>query len=329
MEEVPVHPPSTAAESPHRIQIPKAWDGQRLDRVVARLFGGHSRSEVREWIETGRVRRADGPVAAKARLRGGEWIAVVPPEERCEPEEGWQAAPVALEVIHEDGDILLIAKPAGVVVHPAPGHVDDTLVNGLLHRYPELAGVERAGIVHRLDRDTSGLLVVARTPAAREHLVRQFKRHAVDRRYLAVVQGELTSGGRIDAPIARHPRHRTRFAVVAGGRRAVTHFRVRERFLGATLVEARLETGRTHQVRVHMAHAGHPVLGDPLYGGKTRIPRGLDEAARTFVAGFGRQALHAGRMGLIHPRSGRERAWEVPPPPDMQRLVELLREAAP
>lgn len=327
MEKVDTQPDDLPAEAPHRIQLPRAWQGQRLDRAVARLFGGHSRGEIQEWIGAGRVLLEGDRAPAKTRIRGGEWIRVAPPG-RAAVNRGWRPAPVPLEVVHADDDILVIAKPAGLVVHPAPGHVADTLVNGLLHAYPELADVERAGIVHRLDRDTSGLLVVARSARIRDLLVKQFKRRAIDRCYLAVVRGELTSGGRIEAPIARHPRHRTRFAVVEGGKPAVTHYRVRERFRGATLIEARLETGRTHQVRIHMAHTGHPVLGDPLYGGKGWMPPGLDEAGRALIQGFRRQALHAGRLGLVHPGSGEECRWEMAPPEDMQRVMDALREAA-
>jgi len=324
-----VDEPSTTgprAEAPHRLQLPPEWAGMRLDRALARLFAGHSRAEVQEWIAAGRVLAEGEPTAAKARAKGGQWLTVAPPA-RLSRERiagGWTAAPVPLEVLHEDDHLIVLAKGPGRVVHPAPGHVDDTLVNGLLYRYPELERVERAGIVHRLDRDTSGVLAVARTPQAREALVAQFKAHSVDRRYLAVVHGEMTSGGTVDAPIDRHPRHRTRFAVVEGGKRAVTHYRVTGRYRGATRIEARLETGRTHQVRVHMAHIGHPVMGDPLYGGKNRLPPGLDEAGRELVAAFRRQALHAGLLGLIHPASGEWVSWEQPPPADLAQLIAVL-----
>lgn len=313
-------------QAPHRIELPPAWAGERLDRVLVRLFGGHSRAEVQDWITAGRVLLDGAPAAAKTRLKGGEWATVAPPRPLSEARRagGWTPAPVPLAVLHADDDLIVLAKAPGQVVHPAPGHVDDTLVNGLLYRYPELARVERAGIVHRLDRDTSGVLVVARSPGARDALVAQFKAHSVDRRYLALVYGELTSGGTVDAPIARHPRHRTKFAVVEGGKRAVTHYRVTGRYRGATRIEARLETGRTHQVRVHMAHIGHPVIGDRVYGGKGRLPPGLDETDREVVAGFRRQALHAGRLTVVHPRSGEPMTWEQPPPPDLARLLEVL-----
>ncbi|KPV39169.1 hypothetical protein AN478_12900 [Thiohalorhabdus denitrificans] len=320
--------PEQPARSPHRIQLPPAWRGERLDRALTRLFGGHSRAEIQEWLGSGRVELDGRRPAAKTKVVGGEWVIVDPPEPEPDTEQ-WLARPVPLDIRHCDDDLIVLAKGPGRVVHPAAGHHEDTLVNGLLYRFPELAEVERAGIVHRLDRDTSGLLVVARTPRARELLVKQFKAHAVDRRYLAVVQGEITSGGRVDAPLGRHPRHRTKFAVVEGGKRAVTHYRVEGRYRGATRIEARLETGRTHQVRVHMAHIGHPVLGDPLYGGKPRLPPGLDEEGRAVVAAFRRQALHAGRLTLIHPISGQELTWEEPPPEDLQRLLTILEATAP
>jgi 23S rRNA pseudouridine1911/1915/1917 synthase len=312
------------AEVPHRIQTPADWRGERLDRALARLFGGRSRAEVQGWIAAGRV-LMDGEVAtAKTKLKGGEWLTVTPGLSQARVDGGWTAAPVPVSVLHADAELIVVAKAPGQVVHPAPGHVDDTLVNGLLYRYPELQRVERAGIVHRLDRDTSGVLAVARTPRARESLVAQFKAHSVERRYLALVHGEITSGGTVDAPIARHPRHRTRFAVVEDGKRAVTHYRVTGRFRGATRIEARLETGRTHQVRVHMAHIGHPVMGDPLYGGKGRIPPGLGEAGQALVANFRRQALHAGHLGLAHPATGERVSWEQSPPDDLAQLIAVL-----
>lgn len=322
--------PRPPVEDPacHRIQLPAEWAGQRLDRVVARLFAGHSRAEVQEWIGGGRVQRNGGAARAKDKVAAGDWLTVTPPEEPAGAEDAWLPQPVELEVVHCDEELIVLAKAVGQVVHPAPGHSGDTLANGLLHRFPELAEVERAGIVHRLDRDTSGLLVVARTARARESLVAQFKAHSVDRRYTAVVAGELTSGGTVDAPIARHPRHRTRFAVVPEGKRAVTHYRVARRFRGATEITARLETGRTHQVRVHMAHIGHPVLGDPVYGGKPRIPPGLDEAGRQYVAAFRHQALHAGSLGVTHPATGERMYWEQPLPAELQQLIDILAGAA-
>jgi len=317
------------SEAAHRIQSPREWRGQRLDRAIGRLFADHSRGEIQAWIGAGRVLVEGVPASVKSKLEGNEWITVDPPAPGPSSERGWPAAPVPLTVRYVDEALIVLAKEPGRVVHPAPGHREDTLANGLLYRFPELIGVERAGIVHRLDRDTSGLLAVARTEEARQALVRQFKAHSVQRRYLALVHGELTSGSSVDAPIARHPRHRTKFAVVTDGKPAVTHYRIRQRFPGLTLVEAWLETGRTHQARIHMAHIGHPVVGDPLYGGKGRLPRGIQGSLRERLRAFPRQALHADRLTLDHPTRGDRRVWQEPMPRGMAELVQALSEASP
>lgn len=321
MAKVPTAP---MQDSAHGIQLPREWAGLRLDRAVARLFAAHSRSEVQGWIASGRVLLEGQAVSARARIEGGEWITVDPPAPGRPGNRGWVPAPVPLTVREADEAVIVLAKEAGRVVHPAPGHREDTLANGLLYRFPELAEVERAGIVHRLDRDTSGLLVVARTGEARGHLAAQFKAHSVERRYFALVHGEITSGGTIEAPIARHPRHRTKFAVVPGGKPAVTHFRILGRFPDLTLVEAWLETGRTHQVRIHMAHIGHPVVGDPLYGGRGKLPGGIRGPLRERFRAFPRQALHAGRLTFTHPFEGVRRTWEEPIPSDLADLLEGL-----
>lgn len=316
----------TPVDSRHRLQVPDALAGQRLDRVLARLFPGWSRNEIQDWITAGRVTSGDAAVRGRDKVRARQWLEVAPPPPK--PADRWAAVDLPLEVVHADADILVIHKPAGCVVHPAPGHSQDTLANALLYHYPELGEVERAGIVHRLDRDTSGLLVVARHAEARADLVARFKGHDIERRYRAVVHGTLTSGATVDAPIGRHPRHRTKWAVVEDGKRAVTHYRIAARLRGATRLDAWLETGRTHQVRVHMAHIGHPVLGDPLYAGRPKLPAGLPEAARQRVAAFRRQALHAGHLGLHHPVSGEWLEWDVAPPADFQQLVSDLQEEA-
>lgn len=309
----------------HRLQVPDGLAQQRLDQVLVRLFPGHSRREVQDWITAGRVTSGGEPVRGRDKAAARQWLEVAPPPPK--PAERWQACDLPLAVVHADAHILVVHKPAGRVVHPAPGHSTDTLANALLFHYPELGEVERAGIVHRLDRDTSGLLVVARHAEVRAALVARFKAHDIERRYTAVVQGTITSGGTVDAPIGRHPRHRTKWAVVDDGKRAVTHYRIAARLRGATLLDAWLETGRTHQVRVHMAHIGHPVLGDPFYGGRPRLPAGLPEAARQRVAAFRRQALHAGHLGLHHPVTGDWLAWDVDPPDDFRQLVTDLEEA--
>ena len=230
--------------------------------------------------------------------------------------------PVA--VLYEDADLLVVDKPAGLVVHPAAGNPDRTLVNALLHRDPDLARLPRSGIVHRIDKDTSGLLVVARTLRAHRSLVEQLREHAVVREYEAVAMGVLTGGGTVDAPIGRDPRHRTRMAVVAGGRPAVTHYRVVARFRAHTHVRVRLETGRTHQVRVHLAHLHHPLVGDPVYGGRLRIPAGCSPELAEALRAFRRQALHAARLELTHPANGAPLHWESPLPADLRALLASL-----
>jgi 23S rRNA pseudouridine1911/1915/1917 synthase len=317
----------TPDDSRHRLQVPDALAGQRLDRVLTRLFPGHSRSEVADWITERRVTSGEAPVRGRDKAAARQWLEVAVPPPK--PADRWPAVDLPVAVVHADADILVLNKPPGWVVHPAPGHQADTLANGLLYHYPELGEVERAGIVHRLDRDTSGLLVVARHTQARAVLVERFKAHDIERGYRAVVHGTVTSGGTVNAPIGRHPRHRTKWAVVAEGegKRAITHYRVAEHLRGATVIDARLETGRTHQVRLHMAHIGHAVFGDPLYGGRPRLPPGLDEDARQRVAAFRRQALHAGHLGLHHPVTGEWLTWDAAPPADFRQLVADLEEA--
>jgi 23S rRNA pseudouridine1911/1915/1917 synthase len=239
-----------------------------------------------------------------------------------------EAQPIALNVVYEDDDLLVINKPPGLVVHPAAGNPDGTLLNALLYHAPDLAALPRAGIVHRLDKETSGLMMVARNLAAHTRLVAALQARDIRREYLAVVNTVLTAGGEVNAPIGRHPVDRKRMAVVSGGKPAVTHYRVVERFRAHMLVRLRLETGRTHQIRVHMAHIHCPVTGDPVYGGRLRQPRGAGDSLRTVLQGFRRQALHAQRLALQHPGSGEPVSWEAPVPPDMQELVEALREDA-
>lgn len=286
----------------------------RLDQALARMLPQHSRSRLQAWVRAGKVRVDERAAAPRMRVWGGEGILVMP-----EPEPAQAARrpePIALEVIYEDDVLLVLDKPAGLVVHPGAGNPSGTLLNALLYHAPQLAGLPRAGIVHRLDKDTSGLLVVARTLEAQTDLVRQLQARTVKRRYLAVVLGAPAPRGVVDAALGRHPTHRTRMAVVAGGRSARTHYRVLERFADASLVECALETGRTHQIRVHMASIGHPLLGDPVYG-----PR------RSRGEGFSRQALHAWRLALRHPASGRLMQWECAPPADLRELIERLRAA--
>lgn len=287
----------------------------RLDAALARLLPQHSRSRLQDWIRAGRVSRdervLDDP---KQRVAEGDVLSVAPvaaPQTLAfEPEA------IPLDIVFEDDSLIVLNKPAGLVVHPGSGNWSGTLLNALLHHDGRLRDLPRAGIVHRLDKETSGLMVVARTLTAQTDLVRQLQARSVSRHYAAVVMGHPAETGTVDAPIGRHPTQRTRMAVVPGGRPARTHFRVVERLRDATWVECRLETGRTHQIRVHMAHIGHPLVGDPVYGGRRVLAA---------AAGFDRQALHAFRLGLVHPESGREMSWSVPLAIDLQDLISRLR----
>lgn len=305
-------------------QLDESHAGKRLDVVLAELFPAYSRSRLKQWILEGRVWLDDRACKPKDRVVGLEQLRFAPgewrDEGRCEPEA------MALDIVHEDDAVLVLNKPAGRVVHPAAGHHHGTLQNGLLHYLPALRGVPRAGIVHRLDKDTSGLMVVAKTLSAHQYLADRIQRHEVEREYQAVVQGVLTGGGRVDAPIGRHPRDRIRMAVRDNGREAVTHYRLIRRFRAHSHIRVMLETGRTHQIRVHMSHLRHPLVGDPVYGGRSRIPAGASEATRQALQTFGRQALHASRLHFIHPQSGQACEFHAPLPDDFQRLLGVLEE---
>ena len=306
-------------------KVPAAAAGRRLDQVLTELFPDYSRSRLQAWIKTGRVTVNGQVPRPRDKVWEGDELALQAVESVETP---WTGEAMALDVVYEDADILVINKPAGLVVHPAAGNWAGTLVNALLHHAPELAHLPRAGVVHRLDKDTSGLLVVARTLAAHKSLVAQLQARTVKREYHAVVNGVMTAGGTVEAPIARHPVDRKRMAVVGGGREAVSHYRVVERFRAHTHITVQLETGRTHQIRVHMAHIHHSLVGDPTYGGRLRLPPACTEALRTALRAFKRQALHAGALGLLHPARGEAMHWEVPLPADMAQLLEVLRDDA-
>jgi 23S rRNA pseudouridine1911/1915/1917 synthase len=303
------------------LEIPPDCAGQRLDQALTGLFPDYSRAQIQQWIRDGRVRLNDAPLRGRDKVKGGERISVSVPEAVEAP---WQAQDIPLEILFEDEEMLVINKPAGLVVHPGAGNAEGTLLNALIHYAPELKTLARAGIVHRLDKETSGLLVVARTDRARLSLIEQLQERSVAREYLAVVCGVLVSGGTVDAPIGRHPTQRTRMAVTSQGRPAVSHYRVVTRYRAHTLVRVSLESGRTHQIRVHMAHVHYPVVGDPVYGGRLKLPAGCSDALAAALRGFRRQALHATRLGLIHPVTGEELSWARPMPEDMQTLVDEL-----
>jgi 23S rRNA pseudouridine1911/1915/1917 synthase len=303
-------------------QIPEALAGRRLDQALAELFPSYSRSRLQQWIKAGQVLLNQQPVIARYRVAGGEHVEI---DAQLQLETEARPQAIGLDVRFQDEHLLVLNKPAGLVVHPAAGNPDGTLQNALLHYDPRLASLPRAGIVHRLDKDTSGLMVVARSLSAHRSLVAQLQARTVRREYLALVQSVLAAGGTVDAPIGRHPRDRLRMAVVKSGKPAITHYRVVERFAAHTLVRARLETGRTHQIRVHMAHIRCPLVGDPLYGGRQKLPRGASAELREALGNFRRQALHAARLQLLHPASGEAVSWEAELPNDFELLIEVLR----
>ncbi|GGD00944.1 23S rRNA pseudouridine(1911/1915/1917) synthase RluD [Halopseudomonas salina] len=297
--------------------------GQRLDQVAAQLFPDFSRSRLQAWIKDGCLTMDGRSVRPRDTVYGGEKLVL---DAEREVQGDWQPEAIALDVIYEDQALMVINKPAGLVVHPAAGHQDGTLLNALLHHAPELAKVPRAGIVHRLDKDTTGLMVVAKTLEAQTDLVAQLQARSVTREYEAVVVGVMTAGGKVDEPIARHGTNRQKMAVMVGGKQAVSHYRVITRFRAHTHVRVKLETGRTHQIRVHMSYIHFPLIGDQTYGGRMRIPAGATPELIETLRGFPRQALHARRLELQHPDDGRTMSWEVPLPADMLNLLALLRE---
>ncbi|HZF17341.1 MAG TPA: 23S rRNA pseudouridine(1911/1915/1917) synthase RluD [Steroidobacteraceae bacterium] len=304
------------------VEVPAALAGARLDAGLAKLLPQHSRTRIRGWIDLG-LARMDGRVCRpRDRLFGGERITVAIPRVALVETE---AQAIKLAIVHMDDALYVVNKPAGLVVHPGAGNPDRTLLNALLALDPGLREVPRAGIVHRLDKDTSGLLVVARTPEAQTALVRLLAARAIQREYLAICVGLVRSGGSVDAPIARHRGDRTRMAVRTEGREARTHYRVVERFRGHSLLRVALETGRTHQIRVHLAHIKAPIVGDPVYGGRLRVPRGATPPLVKSLAAFKRQALHAERLALEHPVTGESLEWTVPMPADLAALVKALR----
>lgn len=307
----------------HDLIVPAALTDERLDVALARLLPQYSRARLQRWIDEGCVSLEGARPTRRERVREGQRVRVEPQFEADERVSAGEAR-VPFEIVHRDEALLVIDKPAGLVVHPGAGNRSGTLQNALLALDPALATVPRAGIVHRLDKDTSGLLIVARTPIVQAKLVRALAERDIEREYLALCQGEMTGGGTIDEPIGRHRTQRTRMAVRRDGREAVTHYRIMRRFAAHTLLRVKLETGRTHQIRVHLAHLGHPIVGDPLYGGRRRLPAGVSPTVRAALADFPRQALHATRLALEHPLTRRALAFDSPPPADLRALLEAL-----
>ncbi|MDF3920276.1 23S rRNA pseudouridine(1911/1915/1917) synthase RluD [Salinicola salarius] len=304
-------------------RIPEHLAGRRLDQTAAEMFPEFSRERLKGWIQQGEL-TVDGQKARpKDKVIGGERLAL---DTRLEEEVRWEPQAIPLSIVFEDDDVMVIDKPAGLVVHPAAGNPDGTLLNALLYHHAPLAAIPRAGIVHRLDKDTTGLMMVAKTLTAQTALVAQLQARTVSREYDAIVVGAMTAGGKVDAPIGRHPKDRQRQAVTASGKPAVTHYRVNERFRAHTHVRCRLETGRTHQIRVHLAHVRYPLVGDPVYGGRLKMPAGAGESLKTLLREFPRQALHAHKLRFEHPVSGAPIECKAPLPDDMFLLLDALRE---
>lgn len=303
-------------------EVPDELSGSRFDQIAARLFPDYSRARLQIWIKSGELTVNGEAKKTREKLLSGDTLQL---KAEVEDENRWEAENIALDIVYEDKALLVINKPAGLVVHPAAGHASGTLLNALLAHDPDLASVPRAGIVHRLDKDTSGLMVVAKTLAAQNHLVNQLQDRTVSREYEAVVFGSMTGGGKVEADIGRHSKQRVKMAVVTlGGKEAITHYRLLKRFENHCHIRCMLETGRTHQIRVHMAHIKHPLVGDPLYAGRPRLPKAASEALINGLRNFGRQALQARRLSLIHPSTEEEISWEVPLADDMIELLALL-----
>jgi 23S rRNA pseudouridine1911/1915/1917 synthase len=305
----------------HRLEFPPELAGRRLDQALAALLPQYSRTRIQRWIEEGAVRVNGLAPRARDVVVGGEAATV---EARQTDETTIAAEKLPLDIVHQDTAIIVINKPAGVVVHPGAGNREHTLQNALLAHDPKLRRVPRAGLVHRIDKDTSGLLVVARTLESQGALVAALAAHDIEREYLALCTGAMTGGGTVDEPIGRHRTQRIKMAVRSDGRAAVTHYRIEKRFRAHTLARVRLETGRTHQIRVHLAHVGYPIVGDPVYGGRRRLPAGATPQLIAALAGFKRQALHAARLEFVHPKSGKSVSYEAPLPADFTQLLGAL-----
>lgn len=306
-------------------EVPTDLGGKRLDQVLAQLFPDYSRSRIKTWILDDKI-TVDGVIfnTPREKLFGGEVVAV---ETTIEAPREYEAQDIKLNIVYEDDDILVINKPMGLVVHPGAGNPDGTVLNALLHHYPDIINVPRAGIVHRLDKDTTGLMVVAKTIQAQTHLVKALqKREHFTREYEAICSGTMTGGGMIEKPIGRHSTQRTHMAVQELGKPAITHYRVAEKFRAHTRLRLRLETGRTHQIRVHMAYLNHPLIGDQAYGGRPRPPKGATPVLFQMLREFKRQALHAVKLSIAHPITGEMMTWQAPIPDDMVAMTQALRE---
>ena len=304
------------------VEIPLEAKGQRVDRTLADIFSEYTRSTIQGWIQAGFVRREGQPVKSKLKLSGGEMLVIQIPERNTlenQPEN------IRLDVVYQDDQIIVLNKPAGMVVHPGAGNTSGTLLNALLYHYPELAQLPRGGIVHRLDKDTTGLMVVSRTDYTRQHLILQLENRAMKRQYLAIAEGVMIAGETIDQPVGRHRHNRLRMAVSTTGKPATTHLQVLEKFKMHTLLQANLKTGRTHQIRVHLGWKNYPIVGDSLYGCRNKVPPAAADNLIKCLQGFKRQALHACKLSLTHPVTERTLSWECALPDDFQQLLNLLR----
>lgn len=301
--------------------VPEDYAGLRFDQVLAKCFPEHSRSRLTQWIKQGDVTLNGVSCQPKSKVAGGEQIQI---NTTVMPTHEDLAQAIPLNIVYEDEALLVINKPAGLVVHPAAGNRHSTLLNALLHHAPEVRLLPRAGIVHRLDKDTTGLMVVAKTLPAHTELVAALQRRAFEREYIALAAGEMIAGGTVDAPIGRHPYQRIKMAVTDAGKHAVTHYRCKKRYNGFTLLHVKLETGRTHQIRVHMAHQGYPLVGDALYGWRCRLPAQSHPELQSVLLGFQRQALHARALGFMHPVTAEKMFWEAPLPDDFAALLPYL-----
>jgi len=306
-----------------KIIIPDRLIGSRLDAAISEMLPELSRNKITSWIKSGEILIDSNPFKPKEKVLGGEIIEMnVSPEENT----NWIAEDIKLDIVYEDDEILVLNKPPGIVTHPGAGNTHGTLANGILFARPELNQIDRAGIVHRLDKDTSGLMVVAKTDSAKLSLIKQLESRSVSREYTAIVYSSMVTGGVVDAPIGRDSVNRQKQAVIKSGKPAITHFRIIEKFKNFTLIKAILETGRTHQIRVHMSHIGHPLLGDFTYGGKVKFPKGANEELKVAIKEFSRQALHAKKLSIKHPIDNKELSWKSKLPEDLENMINILRE---
>jgi len=304
-----------------KIIIPERMTGQRLDVALSEMLPDYSRSKITAWIKSGEALINHKPFKPKDKVNGSEMVELTISQKQ---NNDWVGEDIPLNVIFEDDDIIVLNKAVGLVTHPGAGNWSGTLANALLHYDPKLATLDRAGIVHRLDKNTSGLMVVSRNEKSQKYLVEQLQKHSVSREYSAIVYGHMVAGGTIDEPIGRDTKDRVKQAVSSHGKEAVTHYRVIDRYQNHTHIKAILETGRTHQIRVHLSHIGYPLMGDPMYGGKVRFPKKADVILKEAIVNFKRQALHARKLTLTHPISGELMSWKAPLPEDMLALLDVL-----